>query len=319
MAEPPQKIDEKMSAFKNELSRPAFAAKNLIQAAVAPPSECGTFCKSLRARAVQGRAYYGRKAATTAWSASKALQIRAGVVFLVGKTGEALLFMKTFMPLPRLTIRSLREHVYLQSNILFFDLNGDSMIDESKSADLKSDRVESSIEHMKENPFITLPLQAYKTRRNMLLVASICFFQACYGQLGGIFTVFGNTLTFPVIHFNFLLICISAYFVSYFIMLCWPTKMEWQLRCTGISAMFWGDTPKKITAWQAIDTISEQRSKQAKELEDLMDRLSAFEATFWKHQKACWRSFYIWEFGGPLLLSACATVALLVKNIFDLF
>ncbi len=43
-----KKSSKKMSAFKNELGRLAFAAKNLIQAAAAPPSVCGTPCKSLK-------------------------------------------------------------------------------------------------------------------------------------------------------------------------------------------------------------------------------------------------------------------------------
>ncbi|BCS88280.1 hypothetical protein PSDVSF_15220 [Pseudodesulfovibrio sediminis] len=83
--------------------------------------------------------------------------------------------------------------------------------------------------------------------------------------------------------------------------------------------MFWDDTPKKITAYQVIDSIRESGKPEEKALQELLDRLAAFEATFWDHQKACWRSFHIWEFGGPLLLSLSGTLGLLGRIVFDLF
>ncbi|MBC17322.1 MAG: hypothetical protein CL942_09765 [Desulfovibrio sp.] len=100
------------------------------------------------------------------------------------------------------------------------------MTDESKK---------SPTDYMKEEPFISLSLQAYKIRRNMLFCAILCGFQAYYSGLGGRFVVLSQNLDFPKMDFNILLLLISLYFTIYFSILGWENLTKWRLRSTGFA------------------------------------------------------------------------------------
>ncbi|MGE4192904.1 MAG: hypothetical protein AB7E51_05900 [Pseudodesulfovibrio sp.] len=90
----------------------------------------------------------------------------------------------------------------------------------------------SAIQYMKDNPFIELPLQAYKTRRNMLLCSALCWFQIIYSNLGGDFKIFGKDISIPDKDINLVLIFITLYFLIYFSAQAWPTINEWRIRST---------------------------------------------------------------------------------------
>nr|WP_287412810.1 hypothetical protein [Pseudodesulfovibrio sp.] len=151
----------------------------------------------------------------------------------------------------------------------------------------KTDEKQPS-EYMKENPFITLPLQAYKIRRNMLLCAILCAFQALYGLLDGTFTVIGNNLGFPWPHFDFILLAVALYFTSYFFMLGRGTLMKWRLRSTGepdsiantignkgiASKGTNGIEVSQTTAWQTIDSIFGSLKRYVQECLEVADYLS---------------------------------------------
>ncbi|WP_147819998.1 hypothetical protein [Salidesulfovibrio onnuriiensis] len=90
-------------------------------------------------------------------------------------------------------------------------------------------------DYMKENPFIELSSQTYRTRRNMLIFSMLCWFQIFYdSQLGGEFSIWGVTLTIPKDHINVILIVFTLYFMVYFFMLGWNTFDHWRLRSTGL-------------------------------------------------------------------------------------
>lgn len=132
-------------------------------------------------------------------------------------------------------------------------------------------------EYMKETPFIELPLQAYKARRNMLLCAILCGAQSFGVGFGGkgSFSVLTNELALTAQQFNTALILITLYFIIYFSVLGWATWLKWKLRSTGFPSSFansptamMGMVPaygtvemSQTTLWQTLEINFEMTKK----------------------------------------------------------
>lgn len=119
---------------------------------------------------------------------------------------------------------------------------------------------------IKEVPFIDLPLQAYKARRNLFLFSILCFARFNNITFEDGFKISGNKLVnFEDALFDKVLLFITLYFLIYFFILGWNTFKKWQLRTTGFedslsnkaSAVYAGTgvdpTVEQSTAWQNID------------------------------------------------------------------
>jgi len=222
-----------------------------------------------------------------------------------------------------------------------------------------TDEKKSAIQYMKDNPFIALPLQAYKVRRNMLLCAILCWFQVVYGKLGGVFKIFNQDLPLPKSDFNTVLIVITGYFLTYFSVLAWPTMKEWRLRSTTThetivdpeeeADILWkGDFSNvnnipqdrirvgQTLAWPKISTklafISDKFDSIQKEIQaedkatfskitnaldavnKAKDSLAVYDDECCGYQKSLKRSFWIWEFGGPIAFGGIGFVILAYRT-----
>ena len=85
----------------------------------------------------------------------------------------------------------------------------------------------------KENPFLTLPLQALKVRRSFIVATVLCFARWHGIQFKDGFKWGGNKLLKMDEHlFNTVLLCTTLYLGNYYSMLGWNTFLEWKLRAS---------------------------------------------------------------------------------------
>lgn len=86
-----------------------------------------------------------------------------------------------------------------------------------------------------EEPFIRLPLQAYKTKRNMLIFAVLCTARWYGLSLKSGFKIGGNEISnMDFALFDKIILSVTLYFTCYFIALGWTTAQKWKLRTTGV-------------------------------------------------------------------------------------
>lgn len=86
----------------------------------------------------------------------------------------------------------------------------------------------------KKEPFIKMPLQAYKARRNMLLCGVLCAAQGYGAVTTGNPKIAGMDIGLPINILNSCLLIISIYFGAYFSALAWEVGDKWRLRRTGV-------------------------------------------------------------------------------------
>ena len=94
----------------------------------------------------------------------------------------------------------------------------------------------SIIKKIGSDPFIELPLQALKVRRNLLLVSILTLAIAIFGDITGSPQILGiQGPQIPSFWFNISLTIITLYFTVYFYWLGLQTSRKWKLRLTGIT------------------------------------------------------------------------------------
>jgi len=222
---------------------------------------------------------------------------------------------------------------------------------------------------IKDEPFISLPTQSYKVRRNALLCSVLCLYQT-YGpnSLGGEFEIFKKTISLPGLWFNVALLGTTFYFGIYFAMLGWNAFQKWRQRSTGIensqanmnTSTYDGGSKQQpvdqTTGFETIENVLQNWQKKIDKLpdektimelksidpsnnhisnakldeliracgnlnsmydsfikSDMQSKLVAFEKGFWKHQRKSYSTFFLLEFGGPLVLSLIAAAGLIYR------
>lgn len=218
---------------------------------------------------------------------------------------------------------------------------------------------EDGIKDAKEQPFVELPLQAYKARRNMLLCGILCAAQGYGWVTSGNPTIAGMTVMLPPYVLNVCLLVISLYFGAYFISLAWEVGDKWRLRRTGVpddllkgtqgawvnstakdvsQSTFWENVEEKTKRLddklnEMIKTVSNLNTPNQRDFETLTTPLKSmisdidqvkrplikFEKAFWISQSKRWKIFLLFEFHGPIFFWFCCWLWLLGRIIFDVF
>ena len=118
-------------------------------------------------------------------------------------------------------------------------------------------------------PFIELPLQALKVRRNLLTFSIASLAVVKYGEIHGKFkflNIEGPELSACTI--NWLLLVITTYFLVYFFFLGYQTQHKWKLRMTGLCLEDF--TVETIHLENSLQT--DESLKQNTAMEDIVKR-----------------------------------------------